>query len=1119
MSIERIRTETMKKLIYLFAFILALIASQNAQATHIQGMNISYKHLNGDTFVVTLDFWRYCGGTAFSPTGSPQSAAGAGNTASYTIYCDSVGFSQNRTAYVDTFFEASPICAAQSFLSTCPPNGSYTSGLLGIQWYIYRDTLILSELTVSSCDSWKFVYATGARNSGTNYISQPSIAVYNEWVMDVDNNNNSVQFNTVKPIPFFCDGQDVIYNWGATELDGDSLYWELDTAASGYSSVTQQFSYISYNTAPTGMTNVNGLEPIPGITINNATGQVEFTAYIPPGFTFANYAVAVRVSEYDAITGEYKGTTQRDVQFIILDSCANYSPAQDTNGISNFQGSGAMLDSNTVEVCFGQNFEFDIIFYDYDTSGALSGDSINVSCNIGDVLPGATWSHTGTNPDTVTVGWTAVPTNIRFAPFNVTVEDDFCPITGFNIYNYVVKITPSTFLPEDTAVCSVDTIDLFTIGGDTFFYEVVPDTNGNVGPPLVPGQNIECNPCTGGNWPWLHLDSTTTIRVVSNLSATCGNDDTIHVQVFDQFPIDIVPSHGGTPGGLIYCSTDGLDTLNGFTPGGTWLGSGIVNTVDGVFAPDVLNPGAGVDTVVNIVYKITGLCPNEDTVAITVKGIPDASITTVGPYCVQTNSVQLSGPDTNGTWFGPNVTTSGILDPSAFVNTAPDTILVFHNINDLGCVSEDSAFIPIIQTFSSRIDSLPKICSGEEILVNLIDYQGDPGGVWSGDHIIDDTDSTGLYFFDTKDLRAGSYDITYSIPGECGSTTDTTLVINPLPDASIFGADSVYCDNIKDSVLLTAATEKGIWGGSMTELHDGYFIPYQVGEGLYTITYELYDTLTACYNKNVVPVRIARTPVKPKLFGGGPYCQGDPMKVRADGLLSNTFKWFSVSGGDSLLVGAGNPFNFGEAVDMPTIIYGTQVSKFGCESPTERFEIEVFPSPVAEFLADTTYGNVPLEVNFENLSGPDSSILYYTWTFPDEVRELDTSRATQSYIFNDIGTYEVELFVDNTRCTSKKVIYVTADRITKFFIPNVFTPNGDGQNDELEWKIEGIGEFYITIYNRWGNKVFSTDNPEEFWNGGSEPSGSYFYVMTGREQTLDEEKTEWRGNITLIRQD
>jgi gliding motility-associated-like protein len=51
------------------------------------------------------------------------------------------------------------------------------------------------------------------------------------------------------------------------------------------------------------------------------------------------------------------------------------------------------------------------------------------------------------------------------------------------------------------------------------------------------------------------------------------------------------------------------------------------------------------------------------------------------------------------------------------------------------------------------------------------------------------------------------------------------------------------------------------------------------------------------------------------------------------------------------------------------------------------------------------------------------------------------------------------------------------------FIPNAFTPNGDGINDTFGVKGEGIENFAIRIYNRWGEVVFESDNPKKQWDG------------------------------------
>lgn len=1128
---KRILTISLLTLIFFFA-------QKEAKATHIMGMNVNYEHINADSFWIYLDFWEYCGGSAFN--GSPTSAA-SGGYGSYRLQCPQL---QTQSPFIsaplDTIIDVSPICdSLANTLNSCIVG--WQTGLLGIRWYKYKHLLVISNhLPSAACDEIVVTYGTGARNTGVNYVSQPSIMAYTTIRTNTYPNNSSPRFTTNKPIPFFCDGQDATYNWGIVEEDGDSLFWELDTAISGYSMVTG-FSYINYSTIALPPITFNGLEPMQGVQINSSTGELTFTALKPPGWIAANYAIAVKVSEYDPETGALISTTQRDVQFIVTDSCENLPPLQDTTGVLNFTGSGAQTGPNTIEVCVGQSFSFDVAIFDLDTSGNFSNDSLSITCNIDSVLPGATWSIQGTNPDTVHIEWTAVPVNQTFVPFNITVEDDFCPVTGFNIFNYIIRISPRTFLGPDTAICSLDTITLNANGGDTFNWSVL------YGDPIQVGTNFGCVQCRD---PWIHPSQTTAYVVESNLTETCGNKDTIVIEVFNQFPVELEPINGGTVDTVIYCSTDGLDTLVSQTPGGTFLGPGIVNTAAGVFAPDIVDPGTGKDSLITVTYVLEGVCANTSELQIRVKGLPDARVLTQGPFCKNSTSEQLEGYEPGGVWVGPNTSTSGVFNPSAYANTAPDTVMIYHTINDSGCVNTDSAEFRIINEYNSKIDSLPKICFGEEVLVRLNDYEGDPFGTWSGENVIEDPNDPGVFYFNSADVKAGTYDITYTIEGECGTSSDTQLVVSLLPDASIFGADSVYCDNILDSVQLETARPDGRWGGSLPSLHDGYFIPGGVGEGVYTITYELYDTVTTCYNKEEVEVRIARTPVSPKLHGGGPYCQGDFWRVRGDGLLSNTYKWYSWDGtyreentdsvltvADMQLLGAGNPFEFGELVDMPTVIYGTQVSEFGCESPYSVMEVIVKPSPNALFVIDSTDGTVvrgsdgtwtataPFTATYINLSGPDSFALTYTWNFGGYSSVVDTGGLPQEATIPDIGTFAIELIANNGQCTDTHIVAVRVDRLTNFFVPNVFTPNGDGYNDLFEWDIEGINEFRMVIYNRWGKKVFETDDINNYWDGRRQNDGAdcepgtYFYVVSGQEQTLDAEQVEWRGDLTLIRED
>jgi len=86
-------------------------------------------------------------------------------------------------------------------------------------------------------------------------------------------------------------------------------------------------------------------------------------------------------------------------------------------------------------------------------------------------------------------------------------------------------------------------------------------------------------------------------------------------------------------------------------------------------------------------------------------------------------------------------------------------------------------------------------------------------------------------------------------------------------------------------------------------------------------------------------------------------------------------------------------------------------------------------------------------------------------------------------------------------------------------VPNVFTPNGDGQNDEFRVAYKSIITFQAWVYNRWGRKVFSWSDPQKGWdgniNGKKATTGPYFYVI--KATGSDGVKYLKKGDINLLR--
>lgn len=86
-------------------------------------------------------------------------------------------------------------------------------------------------------------------------------------------------------------------------------------------------------------------------------------------------------------------------------------------------------------------------------------------------------------------------------------------------------------------------------------------------------------------------------------------------------------------------------------------------------------------------------------------------------------------------------------------------------------------------------------------------------------------------------------------------------------------------------------------------------------------------------------------------------------------------------------------------------------------------------------------------------------------------------------------------------------------------VPSAFTPNGDGMNDTFGIAGGAMGDFTLLIFDRWGEKVFESSNPNQRWNGkvnGEDaPTGVYVYKVHAK--GLEGGRVQQKGNITLVR--
>jgi len=182
-----------------------------------------------------------------------------------------------------------------------------------------------------------------------------------------------------------------------------------------------------------------------------------------------------------------------------------------------------------------------------------------------------------------------------------------------------------------------------------------------------------------------------------------------------------------------------------------------------------------------------------------------------------------------------------------------------------------------------------------------------------------------------------------------------------------------------------------------------------------------------------------------------------------------------------------------------------------------RLKVEVFPIPVADFIFTPT--QPILQDPFVQFIDQSQFATSWTWDFGTG----DSSDLTNPvYEFAEVGPYSITLYVQNEGgCEDSitKELFVFPEAFIK--VPNAFTPDGNGLNDELFLFHAGLIELELyRIYNRWGEMVFETNDISQGWNGtfrGKEQdSGTYVYYVVGRSE-ITNENIQLKGNFTLIR--
>ncbi len=463
--------------------VMAMVLSMSTaslRASHISGVNVSYQCLGGGSYELAVRLFRDCEDQNPLPS-------------TLNVYigssCIDLGYKVLTQVSVT---DVSQLCAAELPNSTC--NGGFQSG---VQVGLYTITIDLE-----ACIDWKIIVSEQNRDEQIINLVDPSLySIHSEAFLDNSDGscNTSPQLGLVN-LPYVCANSTIYYNLQFTEPDGDSLAYALVPALTSIVPVAPE--ELVYNPG------YSGSSPIPGMTIDPISGQIEF---LPTAQGKFNAVVAV----YEYRDGELIGTVYYDFMFLVY-VCPVPPPQPDTATFSQVSGGGYPLNENTIGICAEDSFCFELAFTSADPS-----ISVALSSDIAAHIPGATETVTGSNPAIIRFCG-QLPPGYEQGSFIISAIDDACPLYGQTYYSIFLNLRQPLVVSADQVVCRGQPVQLEA------YHDTAYTWYGEQGI-LLSGADISCNPCAA---PVVTAD-TSTYYIVEGLYAnsSCSNRDTVFVDV------------------------------------------------------------------------------------------------------------------------------------------------------------------------------------------------------------------------------------------------------------------------------------------------------------------------------------------------------------------------------------------------------------------------------------------------------------------------------------------------------------------------------------------------------------------------------------------------------------
>ena len=579
----------------------------------------------------------------------------------------------------------------------------------------------------------------------------------------------------------------------------------------------------------------------------------------------------------------------------------------------------------------------------------------------------------------------------------------------------------------------------------------------------------DANGCISGN--------TATITVNATLLVSAGNNSPI-------------------------CQGSNLNLTSSIGVSWSWTGPGGYTSTSQ--NPTIVNATAAMSGTYSVTATDANGCQGNATTNVTVNPLPAVTIGSNGPVCVNQTLNLNSGGATNYTWSGPNGFNSAQQNPSiAGVTLAANGMYSVTGTDVNGCVN--TATVNIV------INPLPIVTtSGSTVCINATVNLSATGGTaysWNGPNGFTSNQQSPTIANATPAAN-GVYVVVVTDANGCTNGSNAQVVVNPIP--TIVATSANICQG--STATLNASGANSYAWLPTSGLSSATSATVMASPGATTVYTVTGTDINGCQGTTTLTVLVTPAPlvaIGPATISGcAPVCVSFSNSASGTGTCS----WNFGNGTSSTSCSPTNCFTTQGSYSVTLTI----TDNSGCVG-TSSANVTVYPMPHADFNA-TPQPTTILDnnIHFYDASS-NATITTWGWNLGNGIT---TTIQNPSCLYGDTGSYTTQLVVtSNHGCKDSTTKIIRIDDDYSLYVPNAFSPNDDGVNDIFYAKGEGVRDFKMYIFDRWGSQVFYSEDIYKGWNGhyqskGGEVLQEDVYVWKIECKTVKGEKKQLSGHVS-----